>query len=88
MQPFLAGREDRLGVLGLMLNAVVLWNTCYIDLVVNVLPGQGYPVRDEDAARLSPLGYAHINVFGRYSFPVPRVEQKPRPLCDPDAAAG
>jgi TnpA family transposase len=34
---------------GLVLNAVVLWNTRHIDLAVNVLRGQGYPVRDEDA---------------------------------------
>jgi len=47
------------------LNAVVLWNTRYIDLAVNVLRAQGYPVRNEDAARLSPLGYAHINMLGR-----------------------
>ena len=73
---------------GLMLDAVVLWNTRYIDLAVNVLRGQGYPVRDEDAARLSPLGYAHINMFGRSSFPAPSTEQKLRPLRDPDAAAG
>ena len=88
MQPYRAGQEDQLGALGLMLNAVVLWNTRYIDLAVNVLRGQGYPVRDEDAARLSPLGYAHINMFGRYSFPAPSTEQKLRPLRDPDAAAG
>lgn len=73
------------GALGLMLNAVVLWNTRYIDLSVNVLRGQGYPVRDEDAARLSPLGYAHINMLGRYSFPAPSAEQRLRPLRDPEA---
>ena len=88
MQPCRAGQEDQLGALGLMLDAVVLWNTRYIDLAVNVLRGQGYPVRDEDAARLSPLGYAHINMFGRSSFPAPSTEQKLRPLRDPDAAAG
>ena len=85
MQPYRAGREDQLGVLGLMLNAVVLWNNRYIDLAVNVLRGQGYPVRHEDAARLSPLGYAHINMLGRYSFRASGAEQKLRPLRDPDA---
>jgi hypothetical protein len=43
MQPYRAGREDQLGALGLVLNAVVLWNSRYIDLAVNVLRGQGYP---------------------------------------------
>ena len=68
-----------------MLNAVAPWNSRYIDLAVNVLRGQGYPVPDEDAARLSPLRYAHINVLGRYTFPAPSTEQRIRPLRDPDA---
>ena len=85
MQPYRVGQEDLLGAFGLVLNAVVLWNSRYIDLAVTVLRGQGYPVRDEDAARLSPLGYAHINMVGRYTFPAPSPEQRIRPLRDPDA---
>jgi hypothetical protein len=34
------------------------------------------PVKDEDVARLSPLGHAHVNFLGRYaitaSAPTPR----------------
>ncbi|MBV1854285.1 transposase [Catellatospora sp. NEAU-YM18] len=63
------GHEDQLGALGLVLNAVVLWNTRFIHLAVNLLRAQGYPVLDADAARLSALGFAHINMLGRYSFP-------------------
>lgn len=62
----------------------MLWNTRYIDLAVNLLRARGFPVRDEDAARLSPLGYAHINVLGRYSFPKPDDGPQLRPLRDPD----
>jgi Tn3 transposase DDE domain len=47
---------------------------------------QGYPVRDEDAARLSPLGYAHINMLGRYSFPRPTGTPRLKALRDPDHA--
>ena len=32
---------------------------------------EGYPVRDEDVAWLSPLIDDHINLLGRYSFTVP-----------------
>jgi TnpA family transposase len=85
-QAYRAGQEDQLGALGLVLNAVVLWNTRYIDLAVNLLRGQGYPVRDEDAALLSPLIYAHINMLGRYTFPKPAGARRRRPLRDPDAA--
>ncbi|NJO83029.1 MAG: transposase, partial [Blastochloris sp.] len=28
----------------------------------------GYPVQDADVARISPLGYAHLHVLGRYTF--------------------
>src|SRR4051794_21267773 len=50
MQPYRAGQEDQLRALGLVPNAVVLGTTRYIALAVNVLRGQGYPGRDEDAA--------------------------------------
>jgi TnpA family transposase len=69
----------------IMQPSVVLFNTRYIDLAVTALRAQGYPVRDEDAARLSPLGYAHINMLGRYTFPAPSSAQRLRPLRDPDA---
>jgi hypothetical protein len=61
MQAYRAGQEDQLGALGLVLNAVVLFNTRYIDMAVNVLRGQGYPVRDEDAAR-SPRSGTHTSI--------------------------
>jgi hypothetical protein len=51
-----AYREDQLGVLGLVLNAVVLWNTGYIDAAVAGLRSSSHPVAGEDAARLSPFG--------------------------------
>lgn len=88
MQPYRAGQEDQLGALGLVLNAVVLFNTRYIDLAVTALRAQGYQVRDADAARLSPLGYAHINMLGRYTFPAPSSAQQLRSLRDPDAGVG
>jgi TnpA family transposase len=51
-QAYREGQEDQLGALGLVLNAVVLWNTRYIDAAVAALRSSGYPVADEDAARL------------------------------------
>jgi TnpA family transposase len=77
------GQEDALGALGLVLNAVVLWNTRYIDAAVDRLRADGHPVRNEDVARLSPLGHAHINMLGRYAFS-PRTDRALRPLRDPD----
>jgi TnpA family transposase len=76
------GQEDQLGALGLVLNAVVLWNTRYTDAAVTALRAEGHPVRDDDVARLSPLGDAHINMLGRYAFTA-RADAGLRPLRDP-----
>ena len=54
-----------------MLNMIVLWNTIYMEAILKQLRTDGYPVTDEDAARLSPLLHEHINMLGRYSFLVP-----------------
>ena len=62
------GQEDRLGALGLVTNAVVLWNTLYMDAARNYLEQKSVLIREEDGARLSPLQYGHINVLGHYSF--------------------
>ncbi|MCA1682007.1 MAG: Tn3 family transposase, partial [Actinobacteria bacterium] len=65
------GLENQLGVLGLVLNCVVLWTTVYLNAALEQLRAQGYPVRDEDAARLSPFVRKHLGVHGTYSFQLP-----------------
>jgi TnpA family transposase len=62
------GQEDQLGALGLVTNAVVLWNTIYMDAARNHLETKSILIKEEDEARLSPLQYGHINVLGHYSF--------------------
>jgi Tn3 transposase DDE domain len=64
-QAYRAGQEDQLGALGLILNCVTLWNTVYLDRALTELRAQGYPVLDEDVARLSAYPRKHINVHGR-----------------------
>lgn len=62
------GMEDQLGALGLALNAVVLWNSLYLDRAAKQLAADGFPVTDDLLARLSPLQFEHINFRGRYAF--------------------
>lgn len=62
------GQEDQLGALGLVTNAVVLWNTIYMQKALDHLREQNFEINPEDEARLSPLSYGHINVLGNYSF--------------------
>ncbi|WP_196844479.1 MULTISPECIES: Tn3 family transposase [unclassified Cryobacterium] len=85
-QRYRDGQEDQLGVLGLVLNTVILWNTRYIDAALNSLRDQGYPVDDADIARLSPLGDTHINIHGRYAFTSVQ-DDGLRPLRDPNSAS-
>lgn len=82
-QPYREGQEDQLGALGLVVNAVVLWNTRYTDAALSALCAAGWPVAEGDAARLSPLGHAHIYMLGRYAF-TPPAGTGLRPLRDPD----
>jgi TnpA family transposase len=83
-QRYREGQEDQLGALGVVLNAVVLWNTRYMDASLAELRRAGHRVRDEDVARLSPLRYQHLNMLGRYPFTAPPSGQL-RPLRDPAA---
>lgn len=77
------GQEDQLSALGLVTNAVVLWNTIYMEATVNHLR-QSQEVKDEDLARISPLQTKHINMLGQYSFSVSEniLRGELRPLTD------
>jgi hypothetical protein len=64
-------QEEQLGTLGLVTNVLVLWNTYYMDAAINLLQKEGWNIREEDKARLSPLPYSHFNMLGRYQFNLP-----------------
>ena len=80
------GLENQLGSLGLVLNCVVLWTTVYLDAAVRQLRAQGYPVLEEDMARLSPFVSRHLGVHGTYTFALPDLAPGAiRDLRHPDA---
>lgn len=84
-QRYREGQEDQLGSLGLVVNIIILWNTIYMETVLNQLRLEGHDVLDEDVARLSPLIYEHINMLGRYFFVVSDaiIRGELRPLHNP-----
>ncbi len=51
-QRYREGQEDQLGALGLVLNAIVLWNTRYLDAALTQLRSGGHPAEDSDVQRL------------------------------------
>jgi TnpA family transposase len=85
-QRYREGQEDQLGALGLVVNALVLWNTRYMDAAVTHLKAAGMEIKKDDLERLSPLGNKHFNVLGRYHFSTTDavLRGELRPLRDPE----
>jgi len=79
-QNYQEGMEDQIGALGLVLNALVLFNTRYMDAALTQLRAGGFDVHDSDVVRLSPFVRHHINVLGRYSFQLPDLPEGLRRL--------
>ena len=84
-QRYREGQEDQLGALGLVVNAVVLWNTRYLDAALAKVRTTDVVVKPEDVQRLSPLLLDHINVLGRYEFALKESirQGQLRPLREP-----
>jgi len=86
-QRYREGQEDQLGALGLVLNAIALWNTRYMGLALEHLKAMGEDFDVSLVQRISPLQHEHINMLGRYHFALDETLQQGalRPLRDPDA---
>jgi TnpA family transposase len=56
------------GCLNLVTNAVVAWNTVYLDAVLNQLRREGATIDPAAVGHLSPARHRHINPYGRYRF--------------------
>ena len=85
-QRYREGMEDQLEALGLVVNAVVLWNTRYLQQALEQWPESEAPPAPYDVARLSPLQHEHINMLGRYDFTLPEsiAAGQLRPLRNPE----
>jgi TnpA family transposase len=88
-QRYREGQEDQLGALGLVVNAIILWNTRYIERALAQIEQMGVEIRPEDVERVWPLGFQHINMLGRYSFELaePLIRGELRSLRDPSEPA-
>jgi hypothetical protein len=51
-------------------NAIVTWNTVYMQAAIGQLRREGVCVSDADVAHLSPARYRHINPYGKYRFDI------------------
>jgi Tn3 transposase DDE domain len=57
--------QYRASGLNLLVTAIILWNTRYLDRAVAALR-QAEEVPDRFLAHLSPLGWEHVNLTGDY----------------------
>jgi len=81
-QKYEEGQANQAGCLNLLTNAVVVWNTVYMQAALDALRGEGYPVQEEDLVHLWPMRFAHIHRYGKYEFNVAEAKARKglRPL--------
>jgi len=61
-------QRHRASGLNLLVAAIILWNTTYLQRAVDHLRNQGHDPAPGDLAHLSPLGWEHINLTGDYHW--------------------
>lgn len=54
--------------LNLVVAAIILWNTVYLERAVQELRSRGQLIDDDLIQHLSPLGWGHINLTGDYTW--------------------
>jgi len=68
-------QRHRASGLNLVVAAIVLWNTAYLEQTVRALRKRGQVIPDELLQHLSPLGWEHINLTGDYVWRQQRIAE-------------
>ena len=61
-------QRHRASGLNLLVAAIILWNTTYLQRAIDHLRDQGQHPEPGDLAHVSPLGWEHINLTGDYRW--------------------
>ena len=61
-------QRHRASGLNLLVAAIILWNTTYLQRALEHMREQGYNPEPSDLVHLSPLGWEHINLTGDYHW--------------------
>ena len=71
--------------LNLAVNAIILWNTVYMQAIIKQLREEGYQISDDDLKHLAPARHEHINPYGHYTFNIQQELHRKglRPLRNP-----
>ncbi len=61
-------QQEQALCLNVATNCVVLWNTVYMQQILDEMQRQGYQTDPNDISHLSPARFTHINRLGKYFF--------------------
>ncbi len=56
------------GCLNLVSNAIIVWNTVYMQAIIDELRRRGQTINQADLVHLSPVRFDHINRYGKFRF--------------------
>jgi TnpA family transposase len=65
-QKYEEGQANQAACLNLLTNAMIVWNTVYMQAALDALRHEGYPVHEEDLAHLWPTRFVHVHRYGKY----------------------
>jgi len=79
----LQNQEHRASGLNLVIAAIALWNTLYMERAVEHLRAREAAAPDALLAHLSPMSWAHVSLTGDYLWAAAKSDGGFRPLNDP-----
>lgn len=81
----LEDQATQASALTLVTNAIIVWNTRYMQAVIDQLKEEGYSINDEDLSHISPCRFDHINKHGHFLFNIEKELNRNglRPLNNP-----
>ena len=79
-------QANRASGLNLIVSAIILWNTVYLERAIDAARTRGDPVPDHLVRHIAPLGWEHINLNGDFFwvFEKPKTPDGYRPLRNPN----
>jgi len=73
---------QRASALNILINALSVWNTAYLQKAIDHLKASGNSINEDLLKHVAPLGWEHINFLGEYTFDVRNTQESSelRPL--------
>ncbi len=70
--------------LAIIVNAIIVWNTVYIQRVLDELRAGGELITTSEIEHISPLARQHLHIYGQYPFDLATRPDGHRPLNSPE----